>query len=121
MNLLSVLVVLAASAADPDMPTVRVEVTGVLVVAPGGGGDKAKFGPVFKIKGLDHYAFIVPPGLREKAKKLAGKRVVLEGFSPFAAQQVPMGIGLGKPPAVAPFEPVVIALAVTGVREAGVK
>ena len=47
MTLFSGFVVLAVAAADPDLPTVRVEVTGALVVEPGEGGRKADLGPVF--------------------------------------------------------------------------
>jgi len=104
-------------------PTVRVEVTGVLVVTPAkeAGEKAAKQGPVFSIKGLDQaYAFMVKEELRDKAEKLAGKRVVLEGVSPilFAFPNVRTEPGLGMPAVVEPVVPVIILLSVTGVREA---
>jgi hypothetical protein len=122
--------VLGATGAEPkpdrapdDMPAVKIEVTGVLVVEEVENQDPkqtvrpGKPEKVFRIKDLDDYDFCVTDELREKAAKLANKKVVLDCYSLFGIAPPPSfgGSLTGFP--LPSFKPVRFSLVVRTIRE----
>src|SRR5262245_53645378 len=81
--------------APDDLPAVKIEVTGILVVEEAESQDPkqtarpGKPEKVFRIKDLDDYDFCVTDDLREKAAKLANKKVMLDCYSLFGIAPPP--------------------------------